>query len=80
MCHSRVQAPLWTAMGPGAPPIHVEPGLGEWLFNRWFSTQPVDGEMTTAALQQAHRHHRTTAPAPPHPHHCFCCLYIYISM
>ena len=54
------------AMGPGAPPIHVEPGLGEWLFNRWFSTQPVDGEMTTAALQQAHRHHRTTAPAPPH--------------
>lgn len=42
------------AMGPGAPPIHVEPGLGEWLFNRWFSTQPVDGEMATAALQQAH--------------------------
>lgn len=69
------------AMGPGAPPIHVEPGLGEWLFNRWFSTQPVDGEMATAALQQAHRrkstapaphHHRTanhraTATAPPHP-------------
>ena len=62
------------AMGPGAPPIHVEPGLGEWLFNRWFSTQPVDGEMATAALQQARRlkahgtttpHHRTTAP----PHH-----------
>mmetsp|Transcript_30935 Transcript_30935/g.73419 ORF Transcript_30935/g.73419 Transcript_30935/m.73419 type:complete len:512 (+) Transcript_30935:48-1583(+) len=42
------------AMGPGAPPIHLEPGLGEWLFNRWFSTMPVDGEMATAALQQAH--------------------------
>ena len=55
------------AMGPGAPPIHVEPGLGEWLFNRWFSTQPVDGEMAAAALQQAHRL-KPTAPAPPH--HC----------
>ena len=56
-------------MGPGAPPIHVEPGLGEWLFNRWFSTQPVDGEMAPAALQQAHRHGRTAARDPDREAH-----------
>lgn len=63
------------AMGPGAPPIHVEPGLGEWLFNRWFSMMPVDGEMATAALLQAHRlkAHGTRTTAPPHHRTLYAC-------
>ena len=59
------------ALGPDAPRIYIEPGLGEWLFTRWFSSQPVDSAMAAAALQQAHHTGsrpwgtRTTA-APTH--------------
>ena len=42
------------AIGPGAPLIRVEPGLGEWLFNRWFSAQPMDAQMAIRELQRTH--------------------------
>ena len=42
------------AIGPGAPLIRVEPGLGEWLFNRWFSAQPMDAQMAIGELQRTH--------------------------
>lgn len=52
------------ALGPDAPRIQVEPGLGEWLFNRWFKAQPVDGAMAVEALQRRHGAALASSHAP----------------